>query len=129
MQGHYHAAVWIDGHEARVFRFNAEDVDSHVIHRHHSDKEHRREKQSGHANPDDAQFLDSVAAALGDAGAILVTGPGVEKTAFLKHLELKHPKQRKAVEAIETSDHPTDNELVAHARKTLHAADRMRPQS
>ena len=128
MKGHFHAAVWIDGHQARVAHFNADDAEVEVVHRHHSDKEHRREKQAGHANPDDAQFLEAVTKALGGAGAILVTGPGGEKHELLKHIEHKHPQLRKAVEAVETSDHPTDNELVAHARKTLLAADRMRPQ-
>jgi hypothetical protein len=28
---HYHSAIWIDHHEARVFNFNAEDVDELTI--------------------------------------------------------------------------------------------------
>jgi stalled ribosome rescue protein Dom34 len=128
MKGHYHAAVWIDGHEARVFHFNADDVETQIVHRHHSDKERRREKHTGHASPEAAHFLEEVVKAIADAGAILVTGPGAEKTELLKHIEHKHPRLRPAVEAVETSDHPSDNEIVAHARKALLAADRMRPQ-
>ena len=128
MKGHYHAAVWIDGHEAKVFHFNADDVEKSVIRPRHSDKERRREKQSGRPSADDAHFLEAVAQAVADAGAILVTGPGAEKTALLKHIEHKHPHLKGAIEAVESADHPTDNELVAHARKTLAAADRMRPQ-
>jgi stalled ribosome rescue protein Dom34 len=129
MQGHFHAVVWIDGHEARVFHFNADDSEKSVIHPHNSDKERRREKQSGHSSGDDAHFLEEVTKAIADAGAILVTGPGVEKTALLKHIELKHPLLKGAIEAVEPADHPSDNELVAHARKVLSAADRMQPQT
>ncbi len=128
MSQHYHAAVWIDGHEARVFRFNAEEVEKSVFHPHHSDKERRREKQSGHESPDDAQFLESVTLAIADAGAILITGPGIEKTALLKYIERKHPKLKDAIESVEAADHPTDGELVAHARKVLKAEDRMKTQ-
>ncbi len=128
MQGHYHAVVWIDGHEAKVFHFNADDVEKKVLHPSHSDKERRREKQSGHASADDAHFLEEVSNAIADAGAILVTGPGTEKTELLKHIEHKHPRLKGAIEAVETSDHPSDNEIVAHARKVLLAEDRMRPQ-
>ena len=128
MQGHYHAVVWIDGHEARVFHFNADDAEKHVIRPHNTDQERRREKQSGHSSGDNAHFLEEVTLAIADAGAILVTGPGVEKTELLKHIEHKHPRLKGAIEAIETADHPSDNELVAHARKTLAAADRMRPR-
>ena len=63
MQGHYHAVVWIDGHEAKVFHFNADDVEKNVIHPHNSDKDRRREKHSGHASADNAHFLEA-----GDTG-------------------------------------------------------------
>jgi hypothetical protein len=33
------------------------------------------------------------------------------------------------VEGVESADHPTDGELVAHARRFLKSADRMRPAS
>ena len=128
MSEHYHAAVWIDGHEARVFRFSADEAEKTVFHPHHSDKERRRDKQNAHESPDDAQFLESVTQAIADAGAILISGPGVEKTLLLKYIERKHPKLREAVETIEAADHPTDGELLAHARKVLKAEDRMKPQ-
>jgi stalled ribosome rescue protein Dom34 len=128
MSEHYHAAVWIDGHEARVYRFNAEEVEKSVFHPHHSDKERRRDKQSAHESPDDAKFLESVTAAIADAGAILISGPGMEKTMLLKYIERMHPKLRDAIESIEAVDHPSDGELLAHARKVLKAEDHMRPQ-
>jgi len=128
MSDHYHAAVWIDGHEARVFRFNAEDAEKSVFHPHHSDKERRREKQSGHENPDDALFLESMTQAIASAGAILLSGPSQEKTVLRKYIERKHPHLKDAIEVIEAADHPTDGEFLAHARKALKVEDRMKPQ-
>ena len=46
MQGHYHAVVWIDHRQARVFHFNAEDADKVVIHPEHPVRDyHRKEKR------------------------------------------------------------------------------------
>jgi stalled ribosome rescue protein Dom34 len=128
MQGHYHAVVWIDHHEARVFHFNLEAFEKNVIHPHESDKDRRREKHAGQHTADNAHFLEAVTKAVADAGAVLVTGPGTEKSELIKYIEHKHPRLRQAIEAVESADHPTDGELVAHARKVLRAEDRMRPQ-
>jgi hypothetical protein len=40
---------------------------------------------------------------------------------------LKHPAIRTHVEGVEKADHPTDGELLDHARRFVKAADRMRP--
>ena len=32
MSSHYHAIVWIDHHEARIFHFNVSEVDRLVLH-------------------------------------------------------------------------------------------------
>jgi hypothetical protein len=34
MSSHYHAIVWIDHHEARIFHFNVSEVDRLVLHPH-----------------------------------------------------------------------------------------------
>ena len=112
MQGHYHAVVWIDSREAKVFHFNGEDVEKVVI----------------HAHKHEAAYLEEVTKAFSDAHAVLVTGPGLEKKALLKHIAHKHPTLSDHIEAVETDDHPSDGELIAHARKALAAKDRMRPQ-
>jgi stalled ribosome rescue protein Dom34 len=128
MQGHYHAVVWIDHQEARVFHFNLEDTEKMVIRPHGSDKDRRREKQAVHQSADTLHYLEAVTQAIADAGAVLVTGPGTEKNELLKHIEQKHPRLKGAIEAVEAADHPSDAEIVAHARKVLAAEDRMRAQ-
>ena len=47
MSQHYHAIVWIDHHEARVFHFNANDVERLVLHPDHPTRHiHQRQTQS-----------------------------------------------------------------------------------
>ena len=127
---HYHAVVWLDHHEARVFHFNAEDVERmHVlpdkphVHLHH----HRGSITDGHAH-EDQHYYHRVAEAIADAGEILVCGPGQAKNELLKHVEAHDGRLRQKILGVETVDHPSDKQVVAHARKYFLAADRMRPQ-
>ncbi len=130
MTQHNHAVVWIDSHEARVFRFGPDDVERLVL-RPHDPHVHIHHKAntigSGHASEDHA-FLQSVVDAFGPAKAVLVTGPGLAKTALVKHIAKHDPREMDRVSGVETVDHPTDAALVAHAREYFRAADRMTPQ-
>ena len=49
MSGHFHAVVWIDHHEARVFHFSPDDVEKVVVHPERSPVRdyHRTAKGSG----------------------------------------------------------------------------------
>ena len=58
----------------------------------------------------------------------LVAGPRQAKGELVKHLEAHDPAWRQKIVGTETVDHPSDNQLVAHARKYFRIADRMRPQ-
>jgi stalled ribosome rescue protein Dom34 len=130
MAGHYHAVVWIDHARARVFHFNVEEADKTAIRPDHAVRDiHHGEKRTGHRVAEDQAFLERVAGAIADAGAILIVGPAQEKDAFAKFLAEKHPTIRTHVEAVESADHPTDGELLDHARRFVKAADRMRPQA
>jgi peptide subunit release factor 1 (eRF1) len=62
-----------------------------------------------------------------DAGSILITGPANAKTELVEYIRLHDPKLAKVIAGVETVDHPTDAQLVAHARKYLKAADRLAP--
>ena len=73
--------------------------------------------------------ITAVRIAIADAGAILIVGPAQEKDFFAKFLADRHPEIRTHVEGVEKADHPTDGELVDHARRFVKAADRMRPQT
>jgi stalled ribosome rescue protein Dom34 len=126
---HYHAAIWIDHREARVFHFNPIDVETLVLHPDNPTRHvHHKANSigSGHAttSPD---YLREVAESVSDAGAVLITGPANAKTELAEYIHLHVPKLGKAIAGIETVDHPSDAKLVAHARKYLTAMDRMQP--
>jgi stalled ribosome rescue protein Dom34 len=127
---HYHAAIWIDHREARVFHFSPTDVERLVIRPDHPTKHiHHKANSigSGHASAD-REYLHAVAESVADAGAVLVTGPGNAKTELVEHIRVHDPKLTKIIVGVETVDHPSDAQLVAHARTYLKATDRMQPQ-
>jgi stalled ribosome rescue protein Dom34 len=127
---HYHAVIWIDHHEARVFHFGPTDVEKLVLHPDHPTRHiHHKSNTigSGHDSLDNG-FLHAVAEAIADAGAVLVTGPANAKTELVKHIQHHDPKLMKLILGVETVDHPSDPQLVAFARKFFKAADRMQPQ-
>lgn len=127
MSEHYHALVWIDHHEARIFHFNATEVDSATVHSTHPHQHihHKANTRgSGHAPVDEA-FLERVTQAIRPAGAILITGPASAKQELAAHIGRIHPELGKRISGVETLDHPSDGELVALARKFFRADDRM----
>jgi stalled ribosome rescue protein Dom34 len=130
MTEHNHAVVWIDHHESRVFHFNDDDVERMRL-RPHDPHVHLHHKANtigaGHAS-EDQDFLHSVVTALGHSRAVLITGPGLAKTALVKHIARHEPGVMDRVAGVETVDHPTDAALVAHARAYFKAADRLTPQ-
>lgn len=131
MSGHYHAVVWIDHLEARVFHFNVSDVDRLVLHPHDPTRHiHHKANTigSGHAEPN-REFLQRVADSFADAGAVLITGPAQTKTELIKHIDRYAPQLKAKIAAVETVDHPTDGELVAHARKHFKADHQQPPRS
>ena len=126
---HYHAVIWIDHHEARVFHFSPTDVERLILHPDHPTRHiHHKANSigSGHAStsPD---YLCAVADSVMDAGAVLITGPANAKTELVEYIHRHDPKLAKIIAGVETIDHPSDAQLVAYARKYLTAMDRMVP--
>jgi len=126
----FHAVVWIDHHEARVFHFDADEVQLEEVHPKHPTRHiHHKANSvgSGHGS-EDQNFFSAVVEAIGSAGEVLITGPASAKHELVKHIE-RHPSQLRArVVGVETVDHPTDRELLAHARRFFLASDRMESQ-
>ncbi len=127
MQPHFHAIVWIDHHQAKVFCFNVDGVDRAVIHPHDRTM-HLHHKAntigSGHA-PVDKEFFGRVTEALAGAGTILIVGPAGAKTGLANHLAAHAPDLSARVAAVEAVDHPSEGELLALARHFFRANDRM----
>lgn len=130
MTSHNHAVIWIDHSEARIFHFNAEDVDTLVLHPDHPTRHIHHKANvvgSGHA-AEDQKFLHAVAEAIGGAKEVLVTGPAATKTMLVKHIAHHDPQMLPCIVGVESSDHPTDGQIVAHARKYFTKADHLTPQ-
>jgi DNA-binding NarL/FixJ family response regulator len=107
---HFHAVVWIDHKQAHVFHFNADDAEKLTLRAQHA--------------ASDERYLHSVAQAVADAGEILVTGPAGTKTELVKHIAAHDPQLLARVVGVESSDHPTDGQIVAHARHYFQSADK-----
>lgn len=131
MTSHYHALVWIDHREARVFHFDHAGVEHLVIHAENPTQHiHRKANSigSGHAAEDHA-YLQKVTAALADAQRILIVGPANEKAELSKHIQRHDPKIAERIAGVETIDHPSDKALVAHARAYFRADHQEMPRS
>jgi stalled ribosome rescue protein Dom34 len=128
---HFHAVIWIDHHEARVFHFSLTDVERLVLHPDHPTKHiHHKANSigSGHASAD-REFLHDVAESVADAGEVLITGPANAKTELVKHIHDHDPTLMKIIVGVESVDHPSDAQLVAYARQYFKAKDQMLPQT
>ena len=130
MSPHYHALVWIDHREAKVFQFDATDVDHTTVrstHPHQHIHHKANAGDSGHV-PLDKEFLKHVAQALATAGAILITGPAGAKTELATFIKQTQPDLAQRISGVEALDHPTDGALVDFARRFFKADDRMHSQ-
>ena len=125
---HSHAIIWMDSREAHVFKFNKDDVETDRIKAHLPfSKVHHKAGVigSGHMHTDHA-YCHEVAEALSGVQEWILAGPGMAKEDMERYLSTSLPELHKTLLAVEPMDHPTDNELVAHARRFFKAADRMR---
>jgi stalled ribosome rescue protein Dom34 len=127
MSNQNHAIVWIDHQQAKIFQFDATDVNSATIRSSHP-HEHIHHKansgDSGHVAIDKA-FLKHVGQALSQAESILITGPGSAKKELAAYLKEDQPGVAAKIVGIEALDHPSDGELLAFARKFFAPDDRL----
>lgn len=124
----YHAVIWIDHHEAHVIRFGRSDAESEIIKAPHAHLHHKEVEAGSGRPPENPEFYEKVVAAAGDSGELLIVGPADAKLHLVRHIERKHPAMSSRVVGVETVDHPSDGELLAHARHYFRAADQMRAQ-
>ena len=113
----YHAAVWLDHHEARIFHVSLDGSQESTVsapgrHLHR----HAKGATAAREHPEDLRhFFAEVARALQGAQEILVGGPSTAKTEFLAYVNEHDPALARRIAKVEAIDHPTDAQLVAHA--------------
>jgi hypothetical protein len=124
---HNHAIV-MDSKEARIFRFNAAEVEQRHIEAHNPFR-HVHHKAgvigAGHMALDHGFFADIVDALAGATEWLLV-GPSGAKNEFVRHLDETAREARRTLLGVHSMDHPSDGELLDHARRAFKAIDRMR---
>lgn len=125
---YFHALVWLDHREAKVFHFDAEHNEEVIVRNSHPHQNLHHKANSGDSGhlPVDKEYLHRVVAEIATAGAILIVGPGSAKTELRTYTERFRPDVATRIRAVETLDHPTDGQLLAHGRKFFVADDRMR---
>ena len=127
MGNHYHAIVWIDHQQAKVFHFDSNGADRTTVHSTHP-HQHIHHKansgDSGHVSVDKG-FLRRVGEAVSQAESILITGPASAKKELAAYLKHDQPAAAAKIVGIEAMDHPSDGELLAFARKFFAPDDRL----
>lgn len=116
----HHAVLWIDHQTAQLLQFDDEHVQASKVkaHSHHT-------HQHGSAVRTQHEFFAHVCDAMAGLPQVLVVGPRTGLADF-EHYARKHRPQTAAqVMAYEVQDHPTQNQLVALARRYFLKADRM----
>lgn len=116
----FHAVVWIDHQQAQVLQFDAEHVQASKVkaHTHHT-------AQHGSAVRSQHEFYAHVCDALAGIPEVLVTGSHQAQADFRHYVEKHRAATARQIMGWETVDHPTENQLVALARKAFIKIDRM----
>ena len=108
--------------------FTPESVERSELHvTHHLYRPH---KTGGHAErhrdvAEQHPFFEDIVTHLGDAAGVLVVGPAETKNELVKFLQARHSGVARRIVGVEAADHPTDGQILAHARNFFLAADRM----
>ncbi len=139
----YHAVIWMDGLEAHVLMFDREHVESQRIKsrtHHKATGGHlgshrlmhgRGDSASGHHNPQGGHaetgqdYFEQVAKALEGVHEVLLAGPARTKDEFHDYCKSKTRQLDKAIVGVVTTDHPTDPQVVALARRYFLKFDQM----
>ena len=125
MTVHNHAVVWIDHRVAKVFYLGLETSDERTI-RADLATEHLHHKANtiGSGNAlEDPTFFPRIGEALESSEAILIVGPGNEKTLLLRYLEERRHSVKGRELRAEACDHPTDREIIALGRHHFHLGE------
>jgi stalled ribosome rescue protein Dom34 len=116
----FHSVVFIDHQAAQVLQFDPEHVQASKVksHSHHT-------AQHGSGVRTEHEFFAHVCDALEGIAEILVVGPHTGVTDFEHYVRKHRPETAKRIVDFQTVDRPSENQLVALARKYFLKHDRM----
>lgn len=118
MPSTFHAIVWMDQQQAQVVMFDKEHSESVKV-RSHSHASHQGKSH------DEPGFYADIAARLAGTHEVLLTGPGQAHDKFRVWCAVHQPAVAKVIVGSSLSDHPSEGQLVALARKYFSGFDRM----
>jgi stalled ribosome rescue protein Dom34 len=127
-QTHAHAVVWIDHLVAKIFTIGLKGVSAEAV-RAYLPSQHLHHKANAVGDGgvlEDSTFLVRVGAALRECTDLLIIGPGTVKTELMNYLKAARPDLNLHVES---SDHPTEREIVALGRRAFPFRPRTRALS
>lgn len=110
----FHAVVWTGHQSAQVIQFDAEQVLPQKLHSHSYDT-----AQHGSAVRSQHEFFGHVCDVLDGISQVLVTGSHTSIADFRHYADKHKPATAQHIIGYEIVDHPTDNQLVALARKAF----------
>jgi len=116
----FHAVAFVDHQSAEILQFDSEHVVEHKV---HEQLAFTRQHASGVRT--EHEFFGQVCDALDGIAEVLVVG-GHTGLADFRHYADKHrPLTAQRIVGYEVVDHPSENQLVALARKHFVKYDRM----
>jgi len=116
----FHAVAFVDHQSAQVLQFGSEQVVERKVHEHrHLTRRHHSGVRSEH------EFFGEVCAALDGIAEVLVTGGHTGLADFRHYVDKHSPQTAARIVGYEVVDHPTENQLVALARKHFVKYDQM----
>ena len=107
----FHAVVWMDHSQAHVLMFDKEHVEAQRV-----KARHQHTPKHGHVGAD-KDFFQQIAGSLQGVAEVLLTGPANAKIEFRDFCKHHAHAVDKAIVDVVSSDHPSDNQLVALARQ------------
>jgi hypothetical protein len=122
---HYHAVAFVDHHSAEVLQFASEPmegnkVEERVVHEHL-----KFTRQHGSGVRTEHEFFAQVCDALDGITEVLIVGGHTGLSDFRHYADKHRPLTAKHITGYEVVDHPTENQLVALARKHFVQYDQM----
>ena len=110
------AVVWIDRHEAKIFRLSASDATKTVVVNSTAERiRHRADHEDATRHAVDDQFLRSIIAVLDHDAVTLIAGPGNAKHELKQYLDQHHSDLPARITTIDgTGD---DGEILSLARQ------------
>ena len=130
MTHHFHAVVWTDHKETRIFEFGTGGVEQHRIHAPDAQGNlHHKSGTvgSGHASVD-KHYMKAIVDALKPNHEILIVGHGTARTELAHYIRDHVPALAPRILGVEAIDQPTEGQVLALARKFFEAKDRTTPQ-